>query len=153
VTQALSKFRGWHKKTLFMPNHESIVCFFFHPKDASEESIYDVNHNVFRLNAQGEVIWQVRRDDSNHPPNWWDNLHAHAREDGFDGARYLFRYITLTYPDGSHNVSQKTGDPPDEAVWTPGCTIWLEGSAYQQYILDPETGIAKNVTEGRPRPW
>ena len=41
----------------------------------------------------------------------------------------------------------------DLCDWRPGCTIWLSGSAYQQYILDPETGIAKNVTDWPVRPW
>ena len=35
----------------------------------------------------------------------------------------------------------------------PGFSIWLSGSAYQQYILDPQTGIAKNVTDWPVRPW
>jgi len=153
TSPSLAGFIGWHKKTLFMPNDESIVCFFFQPKPAGEPSLYDENHNVFRLNAKGEVIWQVRRDDSNHPSNWWDILHAHARARGEDGARWPFTYFELKYPDGSTNNSPQTGSPPNEAVWTPDCTIWLTGSAYQEYILDPETGIAKNVTEGRPRPW
>jgi len=153
MTTVLNKFEHWHKKTLFMPNHESITCFAFSPRTAKIESPYDVNHNIFRLNAQKEIIWQVRRDDSNHRPDWWDTLDRHAREDGLDGARYPFLYMILEYPDGSTNCSPQTGDPPDEAMWTSGCTIWLEGSAYQQYILDPETGIAKNVTVGRPRPW
>jgi len=115
--------------------------------------LHDINLNAFRQNAKGEIVWQVRRDDSNHPPGWWDNIDRRAKEEGLDGARYPFTYITLKYPDGSTNISPKTGDPPKEATWTPDCTILLDGSYYQQYILDPETGIAKNVTEGFVRPW
>lgn len=116
-------------------------------------SLYDSNHNIFRLNSQGEMVWQVRRDDSIRRPDWWEILHAQARERGEAGAREPFMYFSLKYPDGSDNISIHNGCPPDDAEWTPGCTIWLSGSAYQQYILDPDTGIAKNVTEGRPRPW
>lgn len=113
----------------------------------------DINHNIFRLNAKGEIIWQVKRDDSVRRPDWWEVLHQQARERGEDGAREPFMNMVMTYPDGSSNCSPQDGNPPDEAIWTPDCTIWLNGSAYQQYILDPETGIAKNVTEGHPRPW
>jgi len=147
------KFRGWPTKRLLLPSGDKIVCTVSWDGTEPPENIYDSNHNVFRLNAQGEVVWQVRRDDSIHPPDWWDNLHAHEKARGYDGARYPFTYITLKYQDGSTNISPQTGSPPDEAIWTPDCTIWLTGSAYQEYILDPETGIAKNVTEGRPRPW
>jgi hypothetical protein len=146
-------FKDWHKKTLFMPNGESIVCFFFRPKFASMVNVYDINHNIFRLNAQNEVIWQICRDDSNRPPNWWDILDYYARQEGQDAARYPFWDFVLEYPDGSNNNLPQTGTPPDEAIWTPGCTIWLRGSADQQYTLDPETGIAKNVTVGGQRAW
>jgi hypothetical protein len=146
----MKKYCQW--KILRLPENE-IIFLADGYEDGDFLDNYNENHNVFRQNAKGEIVWQVRRDDSNHPPDWWNNLDRHAREDGLDGARCPFTYITLKYPDGSSNISPQTGDPPDEATWTPGCTILLEGSAYQQYILDPETGIAKNVTVGRPRPW
>lgn len=111
------------------------------------------NHNVFMINHSGEFVWQVRRDDSVRGEGWWDVLHAHAREIGEDGARRPFTYFVINYPDGGNNINPDTGSPPDHAIWTPGATIWLMGSAYQKYILDPETGIATNVTQGNPRPW
>jgi hypothetical protein len=148
-------FKDWRKKTLFMPNDEKIVCFFFKPDFADMVSPYDENHNLFRLNAQNKVIWQVHRDDSNYPSDWWDTLDRIAREEGRDAARHPLWYITLEYPDGSTNTSPKTGDPPDEAIWTPDCTILVKGIDLPvKYILDPETGIAKNLPRGRPqRPW
>ena len=99
------------------------------------------------------MIWQVRRDDSIRPTDWWPILHEHARERGEEGAREPFMYFVLKYPDGRTNINPQTGSPPDVAEWTPDCTIWLLGSAYQKYVLDPETGIALNITEGNPRPW
>ena len=140
MTQAFDKFKGWREKTLFMPNNEKISCFYFQPDSASEESSDDVNHNIFRLNANNEIIWQVRRDDSNHPADWWDTLNRIAQKHGHEGARDPFTYITLQYADGSFN------DSPNEATWVPGCTIMLDDRECQQYILDPDTGIAKNVT-------
>ena len=121
--------------------------------DGTDLSLYDINHNVFRLNPAGEVVWQVRRDDSNHPPDWWDILHHYARQEGLDGAREPFTYIQIEYPDGRRLSSDRNGDGTNIAVWSPGSTLWLSGSAYQDYILDPETGIAKNVTKWPVRPW
>lgn len=150
---SIQDFNGWRMKALSMKNGDQIVCFYFQPQNLREVSLHDVNHNIFRLNKQNKVIWQVQRNDTIRGPGWWDRLHQHAREKGWDGAHEPFMYFVLKYPDGSTNINSKTGDPPDVATWTPDCTIWLQGSAYQQYILDPETGIARNVTEGLVRPW
>jgi len=145
-------FQGWYSKQLKMPDGGRIVCYYYQ-NNCGMVSLHDENHNVFRLDAQGQVMWQVQRDDSNHPPDWWEGLHRHAREAGYDGAREPFTYVLLKYDDGTNNVSPQTGDPPNVATWTPDCTIWLQGSAYQQYILDPETGIARNITDWPVRPW
>jgi hypothetical protein len=139
-------------KTLHLPSNDRIALVSSYA-DSESLSAQDINHNIFRLNPQGAVVWQVKRDDSVRRPDWWEVLHAQARERGEDGAREPFMEFILKYPDGSDNINPNNGCPPDEAIWTPDCTIWLRGSAYQQYILNPETGIAKNVTEGRPRPW
>ncbi|MDR0780236.1 MAG: hypothetical protein LBF16_06025, partial [Pseudomonadales bacterium] len=116
-------------------------------------NLFDSNHNVFRVNSQNKIIWQVRRDDSIMPPDWWDTMHAIARKNGHDGERAPFMYITLEYPDGTNNRADQSGSPPDEAIWTHDCTIWLSGSLSRDYILDPDTGIAKNMTPGFVRDW
>ena len=146
-------FKGWLQRTIFLDDGKKIVCFYFQCETADDVSLFDENHNVFCVDSGGRVIWQVSRDDSVRGDGWWDVLHAHAREIGEDGARRPFTYFVIKYPDGRDNISPDTGSPPDHAVWTPGATIWLMGSAYQKYILDPETGIATNVTQGNPRPW
>ncbi|WP_137922490.1 hypothetical protein [Hydrogenophaga sp. 2FB] len=120
--------------------------------DGSYLSLHDINHIVYRLNAQGEILWQVQRDDSNHPPGWWDSLHRHARAEGLDGAREPFTEFLIEYADGSNNKTPMETRPLEDK-WVPGCRIWLRGSAYHQYILDPDTGIAKNVTKLPVRPW
>jgi hypothetical protein len=139
-------------KALCLPNGERIILANKY-SDGEYLSLYDANHNVFRLNPQGEVVWQVRRDDSNHPADWWDILHQDARNQGYDGAREPFTYIQLEYADGTTSWDDQTLQWRDPCEWKPACKIWLVGSAYQQYILDPETGIAKNVTDWPVRPW
>jgi len=126
-------------KKLRLPENE-IIFLADGYEDGDFLNLHDENHNIFRQNAKGEIIWQVCRDDSNHPADWWDILNRIAREHGQDGARNPFTYITLQYADGSFN------DSPNESTWVPGCTIMLDDAECQQYILDPDTGIAKNVT-------
>lgn len=139
-------------KRVCLPNGDSIVL-----GDGYEDgqlcTLFDENHNIYRLNAQGEVVWQVRRDDSNHPPDWWGILHSIARANGHDGAREPFTEIHLEYADGSTSFDHQTYKWRNPCEWQPGCKIWLVGSAYQQYVLDAETGIAKNVTNLPVRPW
>lgn len=146
------RYMGLMFKRLMLPNQDRIILLYYWDAADADLSLHDVNHNIFRLNPEGEVVWQVRRDDAGKFINW-ESLHQHARERGEDGAREPFMEFILNYPDGSDNINPHNGNPPDEAVWTPACTIELRGSAYQQYTLDPETGVALNVTVGRPRPW
>lgn len=151
---SIEQFQGCRSRVVQLPDDGSIICFHYCPEAVPRIELEIENHNIYRLNAAGEVVWQVQRDDSNHPADWWETLHRFAREDGRDGAREPFLYIWQVNPDGTAAVKDPlTGMPPDVQVWQPGCTITLAGSAYQTYVLDPETGIAKNVTEGRPRPW
>lgn len=147
------RFKGWPIKQVRLPSGDRIILTFCWDGTEPYESLYDANHNVYRLNAAGDIIWQVQRDDSNQPPDWWEVLHRYARAEGHDGAREPFTYIQVAYADGSTSWDQQANQWLNICEWQPDCTIWLAGSAYQQYILDPETGIAKNVTEGRPRPW
>ena len=147
------RFRGWPIKSLRLPSGDRIICTFCWDGSEPERSLYEANHNVFRLNSAGEVVWQVRRDDSNHPPDWWDILHHYARQEGLDGAREPFMEIQVEYDDGTTSWDNETFQWKNPCDWQPGCKIWLAGSAYQQYILDPETGIAKNVTKWPVRPW
>lgn len=149
------RFNGRPFSQLVLPCGDRIILTFRWDGTEPGQSIDESNHNVFRLKAGGEVVWQVRRDDSNRPPDWWDTLHRLAREQGLDGAREPFMYIQLEYPDGKRVTSDRNGDGTSVETWSPGCIIWLVGSAYQEYILDPETGIAKNVTpvHVHERPW
>ncbi len=135
-----------------LPDEGEIVLVTGH-KFGDVKTLHDVNRNLYRLTKDGNIVWQVQRDDSNHPADWWDVLHKHAREQGIDGAREPFTEIRLEYADGSTSWDNQTYQWRNPCEWKPGCKIWLTGSAYQNYILDPETGIAKNVTDWPVRPW
>ncbi|WP_300654003.1 hypothetical protein [Hydrogenophaga sp.] len=100
------------------------------------------NHNVFRLNAKNEVVWQVRRiENPTHMP--WDQLHEMAkrlrREGRIDGAYteqgYLDPFTSLGMDE--HGAVE----PEPEGVWRPGCVVYLL-TRWWSYVLDPETGVA-----------
>ena len=149
---SIGDFDGYRHRRLILPSGDSIRCFFYQPEGCKDVSLHDANHNVYRLNPSGEVIWQVRRDDEIMPDGWWETRHRLAREQGHDGKRVPFMYIVLEYPDGNRKTSDGQGDGCDITEWTPGCLIHLYGSG-NDYILDPETGIAKNIETAPGRPW
>ncbi len=142
-------------KTLQLPDGDKIIIAGEYVDDGSALSPHDINYNVYRLTPAGKIVWQVRRDDSNRPKDWWEQLHRLAKEQGQDGAREPFMYIQLENPDGTRITSDRNGDGANILMWSPGSVIWLVGSAYQEYTLDPDTGIAKNVTPVHlhERPW
>jgi hypothetical protein len=150
---SIERMAGWPLMRVRLPCGDQLVLQYCKTGKEPDLSLYEINHNVYRLNSQDEIVWQVRRDDSNHPPDWWDGLHRHAREEGLDGAREPFMRIWVQNPDGSYQRDADGQRPPLVQRWTPGCTLHLDGSAYQHYLLDPDTGIAKNVTEWPVRPW
>ena len=41
--------------------------------------LHTANHNVFRLDAHNQVIWQVTRDETGYVN--WESRHRHAKED------------------------------------------------------------------------
>lgn len=145
----VNRFKGWRSRRLLMPDKETIVCFFY-LDHGSDVSTYDGDHNVFRLNAQGKVLWQVQRDDKGR---WQGMLERFERGERDSAPNEPFQYIDLLYPDGSTNINSKTGSPPDEAIWTNGCVVRLSSWNGWFFILDVDTGIATDITPRPHRPW
>ncbi|WP_428023604.1 hypothetical protein [Arcobacter sp.] len=139
-------------KRLNIPNGDRIVVTFSWDGSEPKEELYDANHNVYRLNPQGEIIWQVQRDDSILPIDLWKVRHKIAKEDGYDGYRQPFSYIDLLYPNGKRISSDGNGDGTDILTWEEGCIIRLSGQQ-NTYVLDPHTGIATCVAKSSLRYW
>ncbi len=148
----LELFKGCPIRRLNMPNGDRIVVTFRWGELGKWEELYDTNHNVYRLNPQGEIIWQVQRDDSILPIDIWEKRHKHAREEGADGYRQPFGSIVLEYSDGSRNTSDRDGDGTAILTWKEGCIIYLYGQQ-NNYILNPNTGIATNVAKSSSMYW
>ena len=68
--QKFERFNGWPIKQLLLRGGDRIVLTFCWDGTEPNRSIFEANHNIYRLDSQGNIIWQVQRDDSNHPPDW-----------------------------------------------------------------------------------
>lgn len=121
------------------PGHRIVSV---HPVRPRWESIELANHNVFRLNALNEVIWQVRRVE-NPTQMPWDELHErakakHALGDS-DGSSTSMGYLD---PFTSLGLDERhTIEPGPEGVWQPGSVIHLLTRRWT-YVLDPVAGLA-----------
>ena len=109
------------------------------------------NHNVFRLDAHNQVIWQVQREETGYVN--WEARHRHAKEDDpncegyFDpftdmGNKFFERYAIPMKPSSysrlecNPTVGKKYFD-----TYVPGSLLGLHTHRWA-YDLDPETGIA-----------
>ena len=119
--------------------------------DGTPLSVHDINHNIFRLDKDDNVIWQIQRDE-NGILNW-ESLHRHAREQGQDGARWPFEMLSIVYADGTHNHSPQTGNPPPVDTWVPNCRILSTSAQGYGYEIDIERGVARNTADRPQRPW
>ena len=105
--------------------------------------LHDINHKRIPPRQGWKQGLAGSCDDSNHPSDWWDVLHKYARDEGHDGAREPFMYLTVEHADGYIDRDPSSRMPRDVQTWVPKSTIYLDGSAYQNYVLDPDTGIAR----------
>lgn len=145
------RFRGWPIKRLLLPDGDRIVLTYRRDDREPPRSADESNLNVFRLNPAGEVVWQVQRDDRYHPPEVRETGDRRTNAPGIDGAREPFMLIQLEHPDGRRVASDCDGEGTTIERWDTGYIIWLVAQPRQQYVLDPETGMAQNVTPARPR--
>lgn len=127
-------------KEVLLPNCQRLVS--VNPIQPRWEDIELANHNVFRLNAKNEVVWQVRRVENPGSPNWPDK-HEMAkqwnREGLIDGA---YTDQGLLDPFTSLGMEERDAiEPEPKGVWRPGCVVYLLTRRWS-YVLDPETGVA-----------
>lgn len=93
------------------------------------------NHNVFRLDAEGKVVWQVHRDERGHVN--WEVRHAHAKEENPAAEGYFdpfSRLYMLDCPAAQSGENRST-------IWQSGCKVYLV-TRWWEYLLDLDTGIA-----------
>lgn len=137
-------------RTLLLPDGGMIFTVSLPRPPKDFEAVELINHNVFRVDKEGRVMWQITRID--HPGVNWEAKHRHAREDGLPGCVEPFIEFVLRLPDGTRYPE---GSPVDVIEWIPGCQVDLVnlGIGTQWYRLDLESGIATEITLKGHRPW
>lgn len=149
---AIKDFEGYKARHLRMPDGGEIICFFYR-NNARGSSVEDGNRNVFRLDKDGKVIWQITRID--HPETNWELKHKLAREEGQPGCIEPFIRFYVTYADGTTKTDPATGMAPDAIEWLPGCKVEMSnlGFGTQWFTLDVDTGEAREITPRGLRAW
>jgi hypothetical protein len=112
------------------------------------------NHNIFRLDQAGNVIWQVRRDEGEAWAAWTKfRERAEALNEDDIWARSPFTTLSLKFADGTTNMDPLTYQYPAQTEWVEGAEIWCGTYDSRSYVLDPETGLAVCKTPAGIRPW
>ena len=144
------KFKGYPYRTIIIENGDKIICLYSWDGTEPELSLHDANHNIFRLDKDGKVIWQVQRDDKG-AINWEHIMAEVAKGDKGDPEtirRARKPFTTLYLLDSDGNDLTKTGK------WVDGLTLYgLSVNYGGRYQIDIDTGIATNITESPTRDW
>ena len=146
-------YLGWPVRQLLLPSGDKIICLFCQDGGEPDLSIYDGNHNVFRLDKNNKIVWQITRIDN--PSINWELKHQCAREEGQPGCIEPFIRFYVTYSDGMSKTDLQTGIAPDVIDWQPGCKVEMSnlGIGTRWYALDIDTGVAVDITPTGQRPW
>lgn len=134
------KFQWSISKQIFLPNEEKIALIWGYLHGLP---LHDANHNIFRLNAQGEVVWQVRREEKDELT--LEQVNKNWQAIGQGEWREPFMGFGLVHSDGRTESG-------DSLVWQPGCVVKVVSSIGHDYELDVEQGLIVNLNPGQ-RPW
>lgn len=113
-----------------------------HPHGKDWSSLNLANHNIFRLDANQRVVWQIRRLENPTHANW-EILHELAKRKHAEGAFESY-YTADGYMDPFFNMTlDERGAlaPESVGIYRPGCKVYLTTRDWL-YELDVETGIA-----------
>ncbi|NOT15282.1 MAG: hypothetical protein HOP21_06825 [Methylotenera sp.] len=149
------KFRGWPFREFLLQNGDKIICTYSWDGSEPKESIHDALHNIFRLDKDGNVVWQVKRDEQTklYPKDW--QKRSERSNKIFEGKHQgpFARLSTNFIKRGTYNEFEETPAKYRSDTWKPDYVLlaWVYGRGV--YELDIETGIAKNVTQPGGRDW
>ena len=114
--------------------------------------LHTANHNVFRLDASNQVIWQVTRVETIGQRNWEvANRQAKEKDPNCEGYYDPFTHLGTAFferhplPEKPSSYSRLECNPTFEEIgfdtYAPGRLLWLTTRSWV-YDLDPATGIA-----------
>ncbi|MDP2066527.1 MAG: hypothetical protein U1E02_09100 [Hydrogenophaga sp.] len=115
-----------------LPNGDRIV--FADPEGDQWASLDLANHNVFRLDADNQVVWQVRRVETLGQLNW-EVANRQAKEADPASEGYYDPFWNM----GMKESEAASAEPRGQ--YRPGCIIYLT-TRWWSYRLDADTGIA-----------
>jgi hypothetical protein len=130
---------------IYLPDGGQICCV----SSGKEQSIFENNHSVYRLDKNGEVIWQIKRNEGEWVLYEKSRKKNEARNAPDEFGRWQsspFMELWLQYADGSTNANPMPCDHtfPHFAIWVEGAKIMAGTLDSHNYEIDIETGIAKN---------
>ena len=143
-------------QSLEMPNGDRIIRsdWGVQPGWSNQTAIQFQNHNIFRLDKTGNVIWQVKRDEGEAWAAWAKfRERAEALNEDDIWARSPFTTLYLKFADGTTNMDPVTYQYPAQTEWVEGAEIWCGTYDSRSYVLNPETGLAVCQTPAGVRPW
>jgi hypothetical protein len=109
-------------------------------------NIHTANHNIFRLDAHNQVVWQVQRVETPGQLNW-EEAHRQAKDadPNCEGCFDPFNHMSLCFFERRALPYKGPYHPTEEIVWfdeyAPGRLLSL-ATHWWAYDLDPETGVA-----------
>ncbi len=139
------RFMGRMFDSVQMPNGDRIIALYRWDDTDPDLPLQIENHNVFRIDKNKNIVWQVRRSEERYVN--WDSRHKHAKEDdpNCEGYRDPLRNLSENFfeitplPDkGFFHPKFKTTYFDEYA---PGRLLGLN-TKWWAYDLDPETGVA-----------
>jgi len=137
-----------------MPDGGVVACLVYKTGKEPRFSLFEENHNVFRLDRACKVMWQVRRNEGGARAQWAQMREKAEADDSGDFEMHSpFLSMHLRFRDGSTNKDPMTEAGPPDACWVEGATVICRTLDSMTYELDVDTGIAVNVTPFGIRPW
>lgn len=139
------KFRGWPYDEIKLPSGDKIICTYSWDGSEPKRTLEDANHNIFRLDKDGNVIWQIKREEQGKIR--WDLIMEEIARNGEASTRFS------RIPFGELWLEDNEGRRFKSDRYIPGCKLIALASGGRSYEVDIEIGIAINITGAGDRLW
>jgi len=139
------RFMGRLFDSVPMPDGGKIILLIRWNNSDPDLPLQITNHNVFRLDSQNNVIWQVRREENGFV-NWeYRNIHAKEDDPLSEGYADPFFAMSEKFFEKEEILNKGPFHPKFKKVnfddYKPGRLLWLVTATWA-YDLNPETGVA-----------
>lgn len=150
-----NKFKGWPYREVILPNGNKVICTYSRDGSEPKETPFDALHNIYCLDNNDNVIWQVQRHEQGKlfPRDWASRSERSNKDFERKHQKPFARLSTTFFKCGMFNEFEPTPAKYESTLWKPDYVLlaWVYGRGV--YELDIETGIAKNITQPGGRDW